>query len=162
MNLGENIYRLRVEQNMSQGDLADALEVSRQSVSKWENNTATPDLDKVIHLAQIFNITIDELVTGKSPTLTSNSTLPPTKTLIGIALLCCSVVSMVLFLIFALHIWIALITLPLGIISAVCLTPNERFLRSTLICVGIIFFSVVLFFAIILILHMYGFLVRTT
>ena len=36
MNLGENIYRLRTEKNMSQGDLADALEVSRQSVSKWE------------------------------------------------------------------------------------------------------------------------------
>ena len=35
MNLGENIYRFRTEKNMSQGDLADALEVSRQSVSKW-------------------------------------------------------------------------------------------------------------------------------
>ena len=47
MNLGENIYRLRAEKNMSQGDLADALEVSRQSVSKWENNSATPELDKL-------------------------------------------------------------------------------------------------------------------
>lgn len=64
MNLGENIYRLRTEKNMSQGDLADALEVSRQSVSKWENNSAVPELDKVIRLSQIFEISIDELITG--------------------------------------------------------------------------------------------------
>ncbi len=64
MNLGENIYRLRTEKNLSQGDLADALEVSRQSVSKWENNSSVPELEKLIKMAQIFDITIDELVTG--------------------------------------------------------------------------------------------------
>ena len=63
MTLGENIYRLRTEKNLSQGDLANALEVSRQSVSKWENNSAVPELDKLIRMAQIFGITIDELVT---------------------------------------------------------------------------------------------------
>ena len=45
MNLGETIYRLRTERNLSQGDLADALDVSRQSVSKWENNSAVPELE---------------------------------------------------------------------------------------------------------------------
>ena len=65
MNLGENIYRFRTEKNMSQGDLADALEVSRQSVSKWENNSAVPELEKLMKMAQIFEITLDELVTGK-------------------------------------------------------------------------------------------------
>jgi transcriptional regulator with XRE-family HTH domain len=64
MNLGENIYRLRSERNMSQGDLADALEVSRQSVSKWENNSAVPELDKLVKMAHIFGITLDEMVTG--------------------------------------------------------------------------------------------------
>ena len=64
MNLGENIYRLRSEHNMSQGDLADALEVSRQSVSKWENNSAVPELDKLVKMAHIFGITLDEMVTG--------------------------------------------------------------------------------------------------
>jgi len=48
MSLAENIYRLRTEQNMSQLDLADALEVSRQSVSKWETGTAVPELEKLI------------------------------------------------------------------------------------------------------------------
>lgn len=86
MNLGEHIYRLRTERNLSQGDLADALEVSRQSVSKWENNSAVPELDKLIRLAQIFGITIDELVTGtaevphESKEETVEPTAPPTQT----------------------------------------------------------------------------------
>lgn len=64
MNLGEKIYQLRTEKNLSQGDLADMLDVSRQSVSKWENNTAVPDLDKLIKLCNVFEISLDEL-TGR-------------------------------------------------------------------------------------------------
>ena len=62
MNLGENIYKHRVRCHLSQGDLADALEVSRQSVSKWENNAAVPELDKLIRMHTIFDISLDELV----------------------------------------------------------------------------------------------------
>lgn len=61
MNLGENIYRLRTGKNMSQGDLADALDVSRQSVSKWENGSATPELEKLIKMSQLFGVTLDQL-----------------------------------------------------------------------------------------------------
>ena len=64
MNLGEKIYELRTKKNLSQGDLADRLDVSRQSVSKWENNTAVPDLDKLIKICDIFEISLDEL-TGR-------------------------------------------------------------------------------------------------
>ena len=67
MQLGENIYKHRVAMNRSQTALAEELEVSRQSVSKWENNTAIPDLDKLIKMSQIFNITLDELVFGEKP-----------------------------------------------------------------------------------------------
>lgn len=67
MNLGENIYNFRVKKHMSQGDLAEALDVSRQSVSKWENNTAIPELEKLVRMAELFGITIDELVTGTTP-----------------------------------------------------------------------------------------------
>ena len=62
MTLGEKIYKLRTERNLSQGELSEMLEVSRQSISKWENGAATPDLDKIIKLSEIFKITIDELV----------------------------------------------------------------------------------------------------
>ena len=65
MNLGERIYHYRTGKNMSQGDLADALEVSRQSVSKWENNTAVPELDKLLKLSALFQVSLDELVFGE-------------------------------------------------------------------------------------------------
>jgi len=65
MSLGERIYKLRSEKNLSQGDLANALEVSRQSISKWETNGSVPELDKLLKLSEIFDISLDELVTGK-------------------------------------------------------------------------------------------------
>lgn len=66
MSLGERIYKLRSEKNLSQGDLADALNVSRQSISKWETNSSVPELDKLLKLSEIFTISLDELVTGKN------------------------------------------------------------------------------------------------
>ena len=68
MTLGENIYRYRTAKNWSQGDLADALDVSRQSISKWENNLAAPDLDKLIRLHNVFEVSLDELILGESAT----------------------------------------------------------------------------------------------
>ena len=67
MSLGENIYRCRVAKNWSQGNLADALDVSRQSISKWENNLAAPDLDKLIRLHDVFDVSLDELILGDIP-----------------------------------------------------------------------------------------------
>lgn len=67
MSLGTNISRLRAEQHLSQGDLAEALDVSRQSVSKWETDASVPDLDKLVKLSQVFGVTLDELVTGEAP-----------------------------------------------------------------------------------------------
>ena len=64
MNLGENIHSYRVSNNMSQADLAEALDVSRQSVSKWENNTALPELEKLCRMSELFDVTLDELVYG--------------------------------------------------------------------------------------------------
>lgn len=66
MNLGKNIYKYRTQKNMSQGDLAEALDVSRQSVSKWENNNAVPELDKLMKIAELFGISLDELVGKES------------------------------------------------------------------------------------------------
>ena len=65
MTLGERIYKLRTGKEMSQGDLADALEVSRQSISKWETNGSVPELDKLIKLSEIFGVSLDELILDK-------------------------------------------------------------------------------------------------
>ena len=67
MSLGTNISRLRAEKHLSQGDLAEALDVSRQSVSKWETDASVPDLDKLVKLSQVFDVSLDELVTGAAP-----------------------------------------------------------------------------------------------
>jgi len=67
MNVGENIHSYRVSNSMSQTDLADALAVSRQSVSKWENNSAQPELDKLCRMSELFDVTLDELVYGARP-----------------------------------------------------------------------------------------------
>ena len=64
MTLGQNICRLRTERGLSQGDLADALEVSRQSISKWETDASIPELEKLLRLSELFHITLDELVKG--------------------------------------------------------------------------------------------------
>ena len=65
MTLGEKISELRNSKNMSQSDLAEKLDVSRQSVSKWETNASIPELDKLIQLSDLFEITLDELVLHK-------------------------------------------------------------------------------------------------
>lgn len=65
MTLGEKIYTLRTEKGMSQTDLAEALDVSRQSISKWETDASTPELDKLVKLSEIFGVSLDELVLGK-------------------------------------------------------------------------------------------------
>ena len=65
MTLGENIVRLRTQKSWSQGDLADALDISRQSVSKWETDASIPELDKLLKLSELFGVTLDELVCGE-------------------------------------------------------------------------------------------------
>lgn len=50
MSLGTNISRLRAEKRLSQGDLAEVLEVSRQSVSKWETDSSVPDLNRLMNV----------------------------------------------------------------------------------------------------------------
>ena len=67
MGLADKIYRLRTEKRFSQGDLADALEVSRQSVSKWETGASVPELDKLVKLSELFGVTLDELVRDAAP-----------------------------------------------------------------------------------------------
>lgn len=114
MSLGTTILRLRSEKNMSQGDLADVLDVSRQSISKWETGGAVPELEKLVKLSQVFDVSLDELVlnvkstpppeTPPTPPQPARSGLPARK-IAGIVLLCMG------FLVFLL---ITLMGQPLG------------------------------------------------
>lgn len=67
MTLGERIAYYRGVLGLSQGELAEKLGVSRQAVSKWETDAGLPDLDRLIALSGLYNITLDELVKGAAP-----------------------------------------------------------------------------------------------
>ncbi|WP_316605998.1 helix-turn-helix transcriptional regulator [Streptococcus pluranimalium] len=63
----EQLKKLRTEKKLSQDALAEKLFISRQSVSKWENGDATPDLENLIKLAEILDVSLDQLILGKEP-----------------------------------------------------------------------------------------------
>ena len=65
MTIGEKIAKLRMAANISQEQLAEKISVSRQSVSKWEMDQALPQIDKVLQLCEIFDISTDELLHDK-------------------------------------------------------------------------------------------------
>ena len=65
MSIGERIATLRIQRKISQTQLADAMEVSRQAVSKWENDLSTPDPAKMIRLADVLDTDLEYLTTGR-------------------------------------------------------------------------------------------------
>ena len=62
MKFGENLYNLRKSAKMSQDKLAEKMNVSRQSVSKWENGESYPEMEKIMKLCSIFHCKINDLV----------------------------------------------------------------------------------------------------
>ncbi len=140
MNLHETIYRLRTARGMSQLELAEALEVSRQSISKWETGAAVPELDKLVRLSDVFGITLDELVRGAEETVSIKEdapqsgapTMPPERPrmeshrIVALALLCTGLLLTVLLFTFA-GIGPALaLGLPLAVIGFVFLVIPSR------------------------------------
>ena len=67
LSLGERILSLRQERNISQADLAQRLDVSRQAVSKWEKGRSSPDTVKLIQLAELLDVEVEYLATGIKP-----------------------------------------------------------------------------------------------
>ena len=62
MSLGENLQFLRKKENITQEQLAEQLGVSRQSISKWESDTAYPEMEKLLQLCKLFQCTMDDLM----------------------------------------------------------------------------------------------------
>ena len=62
MELGKKIQTIRKNNNLSQSDLAEMLGVSRQSVSKWETGTATPEISKLIQISEMFDLSVDMIL----------------------------------------------------------------------------------------------------
>lgn len=66
MVLGKQIVKLRKRANLTQEQLAEKYDVSRQAVAKWENGESIPDIYKIIQIAELFNVSLDFLVLGKN------------------------------------------------------------------------------------------------
>lgn len=62
MTIGEQIQNIRIQKGLTQERLAEMLEVSRQSVSKWELGQAVPDVDKIIRMSELFDVSTDTLL----------------------------------------------------------------------------------------------------
>ncbi|MBR0491330.1 MAG: helix-turn-helix domain-containing protein [Clostridia bacterium] len=73
MDLGEKLYELRRTKNLSQENVAEQLNVTRQTISKWETNQSTPDFDKIVPLCELYGITPNELLTGEKPEEKNNN-----------------------------------------------------------------------------------------
>ncbi|MBR3754931.1 MAG: helix-turn-helix transcriptional regulator [Clostridia bacterium] len=144
MNIGEKIYNLRREKKLSQGDLADLLQVSRQSVSKWENNTATPDLQKIIKLSEVFEVSLDDLVKGETAEtekvteyIVKHERMPGRK-IAGIILICLAFLISVLAFIPVGLIYAS----PLIVCAIICFICKSNVLLK---CIWVVYIAVSLF-----------------
>ncbi|MEG0364014.1 MAG: helix-turn-helix transcriptional regulator [Erysipelotrichales bacterium] len=66
MKFNERVLELRKDNNLTQEEVAEKLDVSRQTISNWETGSAQPTIDKAIELAQLYNISLDDLVGNTS------------------------------------------------------------------------------------------------
>lgn len=134
MSLGTNICRLRTANNLSQGELADALGVSRQSVSKWETDASVPELDKLVKLASLFSVTLDQLVTGETPPAPEPSPVPPAppqqrmtgQRIAAVILTCMAFLVFLVLTVMGGPLEGLTLALPFGICAAVCFLAKKR------------------------------------
>lgn len=75
MNIGNNIRQLRKANHLSQEELAQKCNVSRQTISRWESNEVLPDTNNLLILSKLFNVTLDEVVFGKKQKETNKKRL---------------------------------------------------------------------------------------
>ena len=73
MKFNEKIIMLRKNKNLSQEDLGNELGVARQTISKWELGETTPEMDKLIKMSEIFEITLDDLIKDTEPNIDKNN-----------------------------------------------------------------------------------------
>jgi transcriptional regulator with XRE-family HTH domain len=66
MSIGEQIQKMRIQRGLTQERIAEMLEVSRQSVSKWELGQAIPDVEKIITMSKLFDVSTDAILFNKS------------------------------------------------------------------------------------------------
>ncbi len=97
MSFAENLKSIRKSRNLSQEELAELMDVSRQAVSKWEQGESYPEVEKLLLLSKRFNISLDsllsaEIVPGNNTSLVTGS-IVITSPNENVILTCCKVAS---------------------------------------------------------------------
>lgn len=64
MNIGKKIHEIRQRKNLTQEQLASDLAISRQAVSKWESGKAIPDIENLMYISNLYDVSLDELIKG--------------------------------------------------------------------------------------------------
>ncbi len=103
MELNEKLYELRKNNNWSQEELAEKMDVSRQTVSKWESGKTIPELNKLVKLSEIYKITLDELV-KETTTEEKNEKTRNKKNVIKKILIIILIISVIVGILFACNI----------------------------------------------------------
>ena len=117
MNTENNLAQARRQKGLSQEDVAEALDVSRQAVSRWETGAAAPTTDNLIRLSQLYGVSLDALIRSEPlpqpevvpvETAAETETLPapegagrrrlPRWALVGLAALLCLLVAVTIYL----------------------------------------------------------------
>lgn len=98
--LSEKLYKLRKNSGLSQEQLAEQLNVSRQAISKWEQGTAVPESEKLITISNYFGVTVDYLLkedTADTTNTTAEVMEEKNKMMAGIVICIAGIVSMVIW-----------------------------------------------------------------
>ena len=77
MPFGQNVQRLRRAAGLSQEELAERLGVTRQAVSKWERDSAYPEMEKLARMSRLFGVTVEALLNGDPAPAAARPAPPP-------------------------------------------------------------------------------------
>lgn len=112
--INEKIIMLRKNKNLSQEDLGNELGVARQTISKWELGETTPEMDKLIKMSEIFEITLDDLIKDTEPNIDkNNANNTNTQKLAGLVIKILKGIGIFIIIVFA----ITVIMMIMGLVS---------------------------------------------
>ena len=143
MTIGERIAKCRKEKNLSQEYIADLLEVTRQAVSKWENDQTEPDTGNLIKLAQVFGVSVEYLANGEeeSPKVVYVEKNLPIFKIIGIVLIALGGLSLILGAIKPFMLGAGIVTVAFGLLLML-LKKDGLILSGIILVLGVALFVI--------------------
>lgn len=130
MEIGNRIKMHRETVGLSQEELAEKLYVSRQTVSKWENNRVTPDLNNTLMMSNLFNVSLDEFVRGEKVKMQVKETKRTLYVLLGLWILMIIFSGLSVAFAFLNMDWLWIIPTAFGLVTLLIALQIERFKKE--------------------------------